>query len=95
MFILPPEMRETYLKRRLGDLATLRFSLETNSLEAFHKIGHQIIGTAKNYGFSSLEPIAARMEKLSAAELIHQGPLLIEEFSTWLNNQNLKQSINQ
>jgi HPt (histidine-containing phosphotransfer) domain-containing protein len=89
MFSLPPEMISTYLQRRFTDIELLRKGLETNSVEAFHRIGHQVMGNARSYGFDNLEPIANRMESLDSSELQVLGPQLIEEFTTCLEN-NLK-----
>jgi len=87
MFSLPSEMLDVYLQRRIKDLESLRQSLSENSIEEFHRIGHQLSGNAKNFGFDSLEPLAHRMEKLKSEELSLQGPKLVNEFSTWLDEQ--------
>lgn len=84
MFSLPPEMHQKYLQRRFEEVELLKQSLNDNSVKEFNKFGHQIMGSAKNYGFVSLEPIALKMEQLSLSELQGKGHLLVEEFSLWL-----------
>lgn len=87
MFSLPSEMVDVYLQRRIKDLESLQNSLKENSVEEFHRIGHQLVGNAKNFGFDNLEPLAHRMEQLKASELNVAGPTLLKEFSSWLNEQ--------
>ena len=87
MFSLPSEMVDVYLQRRIKDLECLQNSLKENSVEEFNRIGHQLVGNAKNFGFDSLEPLAHRMEKLKSSELLRSGPELLREFSTWLDEQ--------
>ena len=90
MFDIPPEMLKTYLARRTDDLATLKLSLKNNSVTGFHEVGHQLTGNARNFGFSNLETLADKMEKISIKDLPYSGPLLIAEFSKWLKEQLAK-----
>lgn len=87
MITLPQEMINTYIQRRATDLEILQKSLKENSVTEFNRIGHQLSGNARNFGFDALEPIAQKMEKLTAAELPVRGPDLINEFKMWLNIQ--------
>ena len=90
MFEIPPEMLKVYLARRTEDLTTLKLSLKNNSITGFHEVGHQLTGNARNYGFSILEPLADRMERLSAKDLPSHGPLLLAEYAKWLREQLAK-----
>lgn len=87
MITLPKEMIDTYIQRRVADLETLQKGLKDNSVTEFNRIGHQLAGNARNFGFETLELIAQKMEKLTPAELPVHGPGLIKEFNTWLNTQ--------
>ncbi len=93
MFLLPPEMLKAYLQRRYYDLQALQQGLNDNSAEPFHRIGHQLSGSAKNYGFESLEVLAKKFEDLKSSELLKLGPQLIEEFSAWIDS-NSKKNLN-
>lgn len=84
MISLPRKMLETYLERRRVDLETLTKSLQDGSVEEFNRIGHQLVGNARNFGFSVLEPLAAKMESLSSESLKEAGPRLLTDFTTWL-----------
>lgn len=84
MISFPREMIATYLKRRGDDIVILKKSLEDNSTTEFHRVGHQLKGNARSFGYPDLEPIAIRMESLPDAELQNVGALLIDEFSSWL-----------
>ena len=75
-----------YLERRALDLKLLKLAINKNSVEDFNRIGHQLMGNAKSYGFESLVPLAVKMEKLLPSDLPINGPLLTEEFSLWLNS---------
>ena len=93
MFALPKEMIKTYLDRRVTDVTTLKESLVKNSVEEFNRIGHQLLGNAKSYGFPDLESIAAQMEDLSSTDLQLRGPQLVEQFSQWLQSALQKNSL--
>ncbi|MFN3454065.1 MAG: Hpt domain-containing protein [Pseudobdellovibrio sp.] len=77
--VLPTEILNTYLQRRQNDLEQLKQSLRERSVEAFNRIGHQIKGNAKSYGFDNLEPIGIEMEKLCLENLETVGLQLIEK----------------
>ncbi len=85
-FKVTEEMIQIYLERRALDLNLLKLALKENSVEDFNRIGHQITGNAKSYGFESLVPLAVKMENLLPRELATSGPKLTEEFSQWLNS---------
>jgi len=94
MFNLPVEMRQTYLQRRLADIELLKQSLKNNSVIEFNKVGHQILGNCKSFGFDSLASVAARMNSLKSEELhiageeiITELSILIEKFKNELTSQ--------
>ena len=63
---LPIKMMTTYLERRLVDIDRLRQSLENGSVDEFNRIGHQLKGNARSFGFDELEPLGLRMEMLGS-----------------------------
>ena len=85
MFKIPEKMREVYLKNRVADLALLREALNKKSLEDFHRVGHQLAGNARNFGYEDLEAIALRMERLVDGALEHDGSEVLDELTRWLN----------
>lgn len=80
MFTFPKEMIQAYVQRRVEEIALL----ESGSLEEFNRIGHQLAGNSRNFGFEDLEQIALKMEKLTAQDLELQGPQLVEQFRSWV-----------
>jgi HPt (histidine-containing phosphotransfer) domain-containing protein len=80
MVTFPKEMIRDYIERRVADLAML----ERGSIHEFQRIGHQLSGSARNFGFPDLEAIALRMEKICAQEIASEGPRLIAEFRRWI-----------
>lgn len=85
-FQVSEDMLVVYLERRALDLKLLKLAIIENSVEDFNRIGHQLTGNAKSYGFENLVPLAVKMEKLQSGELATFGPQLTEEFSQWLNS---------
>ena len=61
-FSIPPEMREKYLSRRRIDLEILSSSLEARSADEFKRIGHQLKGNARSFGYQQLELIGQKFE---------------------------------
>ncbi len=84
MISLPKEMLDAYLQRRQADIEVLKKSIQLDSVADFNRIGHQLLGNARNFGFYTLEPIAAKLESLKKENLREQGPSIINEFSEWL-----------
>lgn len=83
---LPKEMIQAYLKRRETDLEILSSALASNKVEEFNRIGHQLLGNAKSYGFHGLEIIADEMENLKLNQLATKGPEFIFKLKQWLEN---------
>lgn len=84
---IPKELIENYISRRADDIELLKKSLEQNSVNEFHRIGHQILGNARNFGFTELEPLASKLESIQEKDLPNQGPGLIKAFSDWLSQK--------
>ena len=83
-FKISDKMRETYIQHRSQDLECLKDSFNKNSIEEFHRVGHQLVGNARTFGFEELEAIGEKMEVLSQADLGHTGAKLLNDFKTWL-----------
>lgn len=85
-FLVSEEMLQVYLERRTVDLGLLLQGIKKNTVADFNRIGHQLMGNAKSYGFSGIEPLAFKMEKLLLCDLAVTGPLITDEFSMWLES---------
>lgn len=86
-YSIPNNLIEVYIQRRKVDIEVLEKSISENSLEAFHRIGHQLSGNARSFGFPELESVGLRMEKLSSQALATEGLQLVAELSSWLSLQ--------
>ncbi len=84
MFQLPHALIVSYLERRKSDVSTLEKSLLTKELEPFNRIGHQIAGNARSFGFDELEEIGLQMEKLTLADFEIKGRNLLSSFKSWV-----------
>ncbi len=80
-FQLPDSYRKRYLERRVVDLSVL----EKGRLEDFRRIGHQIRGSAKSFGFSDLETIALRLEQIDHGTLLELAPRILVDFKNCLS----------
>lgn len=81
---LPVDMKLVYLQRREQDLLVLKNEITNNSVAAFHRIGHQILGNALNFGFQELENLGRKMESLKKSEINSLGTEIVAEFENWL-----------
>lgn len=86
-YSIPDNLIEVYIQRRKVDIEVLEKSISENSIEAFHRIGHQLSGNARSFGFPELEGLGLRMEKLSLQDLATEGLALTEELSSWFLSQ--------
>lgn len=86
-YSIPDNLIEVYIQRRKADIEVLEKSVSENSIEAFQRIGHQLSGNARSFGFPELEGLGLRMEKLSSQNLATEGIALIAELSSWLSLQ--------
>lgn len=82
--LITKSMIENYISRREEDLNKLKVSLYNNSVAEFNRVGHQLLGNASSFGFTSLEEIAHELDCLKLTELKAKGPLLIAKFSEWI-----------
>jgi HPt (histidine-containing phosphotransfer) domain-containing protein len=86
---LPRSMIYLYLQRRSSEVVLLRKGLEENSISEFKRLGHQVKGNARTFGFIDLESIAIKMEQVSTSNLQELGPILIDDFLNCIN-KNIK-----
>lgn len=91
-YSIPDNLIEVYIQRRKVDIEVLEKSIFENSIEAFHRIGHQLSGNARSFGFPELESLGQRMEKLSLQALASEGSTLVKELSTWLSSQPISKA---
>lgn len=85
--LLPADFLQVYVSRRSSDLEILKLSLENNSVQEFNRIGHQILGNARTFGFLDLEKIAEKLNELTPKSLKEKGPELLLEFEIWITCQ--------
>jgi HPt (histidine-containing phosphotransfer) domain-containing protein len=83
-FDIPKEMKKTYLRRRYEDLELLKLGLQEKSIKEFNRVGHQLLGNAKSFGYINIEPLAHKMEKLTCDELAAIGLQIVHDFQSWI-----------
>lgn len=81
---LPSEMIEKYVSRRELDLEQIKKNLIEGRVEDFNRIGHQLRGNARTFGFTNLDEISNQMEKLNLENLANLGPKIITELARWI-----------
>lgn len=81
---LPLQIYFSYLDRRKADHLALSEALQYDRLEAFNRIGHQLMGNARSFGFLDLEKIGEKFEGLKKEQLKSEGPILLDEFARWI-----------
>ncbi len=90
---LPEIMIKTYLERRRIDVLALYDSVKSKNIDNFNRIGHQILGNSRNFGFSEIEPIGEELENLKISDIETRGLQLVQKLEAWLNLQNSTKSI--
>ncbi len=89
---LPKSMILLYVNRRVQDIETLEKGLKSNDVSDFQRIGHQLKGNARSYGFPELESIALSMEKVTLPTLKDTGAQVFNKFSEWVQTTRKKLS---
>jgi len=56
-----------FLEHRRGDVATIREALERADFETIGRLGHNMAGNGRSYGFPELSAIGARLEAEAGA----------------------------
>ncbi len=81
---ISPERRATYLTRRKEDLKALKIAFEKSDTETIRSIAHRIKGSARLFGFESLELLMLRTEQICATEATPNIQGEIDEFESVL-----------
>ncbi len=83
--ILPLEMREAYLERRRQELALIKNETKASALLLAKKVGHQLKGNAKSFGFEEFEMVAKKLELAAQGQDVYILALAISEYENVLN----------
>lgn len=92
MSSLPNEMIDLYVHRRHEDVRILRASLDSGCIDEVNRIGHQIAGNARSFGFPELERIGEKLESLTKEELPTTGEAIVLELRHWTKLNPIKQT---
>jgi HPt (histidine-containing phosphotransfer) domain-containing protein len=60
--VVPVELKQKYLSRRIQDLIRLKEALAENDFAPALKLGHQVKGNAVTFEFPHMTPIGVEME---------------------------------
>jgi HPt (histidine-containing phosphotransfer) domain-containing protein len=84
--IIPDDLRQRYLQRRLQDVAALSEAVKICNFDLFKQVGHQIKGNALTFGYKELEKIAENLEQAGDAKDKIQSLRTLEALKLWLDN---------
>ncbi len=88
--VVPVELRQRYLFRRIQDLDRLKLALENNDFLPALKLGHQVKGNAATFEFPHMAPIGQQLEfaaRMQDKEALFT--LILQMESAILNAQNI------
>jgi HPt (histidine-containing phosphotransfer) domain-containing protein len=85
---LPQEFYVNYITRREKDLAALTEAAQTQNVEVFQRVGHQIKGNAESFGFGELTVIAQEIEKVTPIDMVNKSSeVVLAKFSFWIQEK--------
>ncbi|OGS46276.1 MAG: hypothetical protein A2539_02800 [Elusimicrobia bacterium RIFOXYD2_FULL_34_15] len=90
---ISPEIKEiipVYIERRKKDLMVMHEALSKNDLEIIKKLGHKIKGTGSLYNLDKISAIGKELEIAAKNNKPEHIKKIIEEFSDFLNNLEIK-----
>lgn len=82
-FLIPLEMRERYLDRRLRDVENCDLKLLNLDWAYFERLGHQLKGNAASFGFNELGCIADEIETSAKNKNLVQLKICVKDFKNW------------
>ena len=86
---LPLAMIAQYLERCRNDLAQLKAALAAGEYQTARRLGHQMKGTGKPYGFPGLTQIGRAIEWAASNQAAAQLDLRIQRLEACLNSIEL------
>lgn len=81
--LIPLEMRERYLDRRLRDVKNCDLKLLNLDWAYFERLGHQLKGNAASFGFKELGCIANDIESSAKNKDLVQLEIYVKDFKNW------------
>ena len=82
-FLIPQELRERYLDRRLKDVENCDLKLLNLDWAYFERLGHQLKGNAASFGFKELGCIANDIESSAKNKDLVQLEIYVKDFKNW------------
>ena len=86
---LPPPLVSQYLQNCRSDLAQLKVALGAGEYEKARRLGHQMKGTGKPYGFPELTQIGRAIEWAASKRATPELESRIQRLEVCLNNIEL------
>ncbi|MEO8051963.1 MAG: Hpt domain-containing protein [Acidobacteriota bacterium] len=86
---LRPAMVSQYLQSCRGDLAQLKTALAAGEYEKARRLGHQMKGTGKPYGFPALTQIGRAIEWAASKQAASELDCRIQRLEACLNSIEL------
>jgi HPt (histidine-containing phosphotransfer) domain-containing protein len=73
-----------FLAHRAADLATLRNALSAGEFEVVARLGHNMHGNGRSYGFPEIEALGARLEEAAHMRDTETIERRLDELEAWL-----------
>ena len=87
--ILPQTLVSEYLQNCRSDLTQLKAALSAGEYETAHRLGHQMKGTGKLYGFPELTQIGRAIEWAASKRAAPELDSRIQRLEVCLNSIDL------
>ena len=83
-FIVPKELRRRYISRRSEDVDTLSRALKDKNYLEFNRIGHQLKGNARSYGYEELSALGQDIEAAGKCADGKKAEKAVLSLSAWI-----------
>lgn len=80
------QLREGYLKSLADKLLALKKAAETHDFDAISRIGHQLKGSGRSYGFHEISELGGRIEQIGLDRRTALLDFMLVEFKTLLES---------
>ncbi|MES2527469.1 MAG: Hpt domain-containing protein [Bdellovibrionota bacterium] len=88
--VVPVELKQKYLSRRIQDLVRLKEALTRNDFQPALRLGHQVKGNADTFEFPHMTSIGAELEHAAKREDKETLMTLVHKMESAISNaQNI------
>jgi HPt (histidine-containing phosphotransfer) domain-containing protein len=81
---IPENLLHRYIERRRKDYENCSQWVKEESFNDLERIGHQLKGNGKTFGFEELSKIGLVLEEAAKHKDIEKLEIVLNDFNTWL-----------